>query len=231
MLSHFGRLAASGCVAAAMLAGCGGSDPSGSRLIGQAPPRASPQQNATFTPGHLYVAQGADIVSRIYRFPINAAGLPSTKPDGYLDLGFRYPSGIAIGPNGDLYASSSGDANACKDERRCFLEVFAPGASGHAKPLRVLYVPQQPEYIAVDQLGYLDVSTLQGQRGVTNVYAPNASGHDKPINEIAGDGVNALGASRGVVYIQTIALGIEGATELPGSGQPVYYSYGYNYSV
>jgi hypothetical protein len=219
------------CAAAAILAGCGGSELSGPRPD-QVLTQASAKQNSTFKPGHLYVAQGIDIVSRVYRFPINGAGLPSTKPDGHLDLGFRYPSGIAVGPNGDLYVSSSGDANACKNERKCFVEVFAPGASGHAKPLRVLYVPQQPEYIAVDQHGYLDVSTLQGQR-LTNVYQPNASGQDKPIDEIATAGVNALGASRGIVYFQvnSLGVGVEGVTELPGSGQPVYYSYGYNYSA
>lgn len=188
---------------------------------------------ATFTPRHLYVAQGEDIASKVYRFPLQPDGLPSKVPDGELTLGFRYPGGIAIGPEGDLYVSDSGTAYACRNQKKCFVEVFAPGASHRASPIRKLYVPQQPQYIAVDQRGYLDVSTLQHGGGVTNVYRPNASGNDQPINEITTSGVNAVGASRGIVYVQVISLGvgIEGVQERPGSRPPQYYTYGYNYSA
>ncbi|MGA8533457.1 MAG: hypothetical protein WB615_05060 [Candidatus Tumulicola sp.] len=179
---------------------------------------------ATFQPGHLYVAQGADIASKVYRFPLQANGLPSKTPDGELSLGFRYPSGIAIGPDGDLYVSSSGTANACRNEAKCFVEVFAPGASGKATPIRVLYVPDQPQYIAVDQRGYLDVSLLRSGVGLTNVYSPNASGNDQPINQISSDGVKALAARRGIVYIQTVTQGIDGVHEHARNHQPINFA-------
>ncbi|MGA7356296.1 MAG: hypothetical protein WBW76_12780 [Candidatus Cybelea sp.] len=217
----------------AILAACNGS---GSAITPITSVQAESTQSstpATFTPGHLYVAQGADIASKVYRFPLQSDGLPSKLPDGELTLGFRYPGGIAIGPDGDLYVSDSGTAYACRNERTCFVEVFAPGASHRAAPIRKLYVPQQPQYIAVDQRGYLDVSTLEHGGGVTNVYRPNASGNDQPINEITTRAVNALGASRGIAYIQLISLGvgIEAVQERPGSEQPEYYRYGYNYSA
>jgi hypothetical protein len=170
--------------------------------------------------GHLYLAQGADIVGRVYRYPLRADGFPSKNPDGVLNLPFRYPGGIAIGPDGDLYVSSSGTANGCKNESKCFVEVFAPGASGNAVPIRILYVPAQPQYIAVDQDGYLDVSVLRGP-GVY-VYAPGASGNDRPVKEIA-SGADALAASHGVAYIQT-SDAVVGVPE-HASGQPTTFLY------
>jgi hypothetical protein len=202
-----------------MFAGCNGNG------VSQfAPTPVNATAGVTFQPGHLYVAQGADIASKVYRFPLQANGLPSKTPDGELSLGFRYPSGIAIGPDGDLYVSSSGTANACKNEAKCFVEVFAPGASGKAAPIRVLYVPDQPQYIAVDERGYLDVSLLRGGGGFTNVYNPNASGNDQPINQIGSDGVNALAARRGIVYIQTIVQGTEGVHEHSPNHQPINFA-------
>jgi hypothetical protein len=215
-------LAATALVA---LAGCNGA-------AQFSPSHGSPatQPYAAFQFGHLYIAQGVDIASRVYRFALRADGLPATKPDGELSLDFRYPGSIAIGPDGDLYVSASGNANACKNERKCVVEIFAPGASGRAHPIRVLYVPQQPQYIAVDQRGYLDVSTLQGGGRVTNVYRPNASGHDEPVDQLTSDGVEALAANRGTVYIQTIAQGVEGVREHSSGHQPVYFTYGHNYA-
>ena len=101
---------------------------------------------SAFTPGHLYAAQGSDIASKVYRYPLGPNGLPSKVPDGELSLDFQYPGGIAVGPDGDLYVSSAGNGNACDHE--CFVAVFAPGASGRAKPIRVLDIPQGPVLIA-----------------------------------------------------------------------------------
>jgi hypothetical protein len=95
----------------------------------------------------------------------------------------------------------------------------------------VLYVPQQPFHVAVDQQGYLDVSTLQSGGNVTNVYAPNAQGHDRPINRISSDVVNALGASNGIAYIETLTQGVEGIAEHSKSPGPVYYEYPPGYYV
>ncbi len=82
----------------------------------------------------------------------------------------------------------------------------------HAKPVRVLYVPRKPLYIAVNQRGYLDVSTLRSGGNTTSIYVPNASGHDKPINRLSTGDVNALAASRGIVYIETLDEGVERVT-------------------
>jgi hypothetical protein len=188
-----------------------------------------------FTPGHLYVAQGLDIRTLVYRFPLNAKGLAATKPDGKLALHFPYPDAIgaiAVGdPDGDLYVSNSGTSPGCRNESKCYVEVFAPGALGSAKPIRKLYVPQQPLFIAVDQRGYLDVSVLEGGGNITLVYEPDASGQDKPISEIVHNTVEALAASRGVVYVQqdAVGVGVEAVREHSTDHQPIYYTYGDNY--
>lgn len=181
---------------------------------------------------HLYAAQGFYGASAVYRFPLKADGLPSKMPDGELKLNFPFPGSIAIGPDGDLYVSSSGGGSGCR-KKSCFVDVFAPGASGDAKPIRVLYVPQTPVFLAVDQRGYLDVSTHPGwQKPVTNVYRPGAKNDDAPIKETATPGLNALAARRGIVYIQTNAsgVGVEGVPEHSPKPPPVFYTYGYNYS-
>ncbi|HLY00880.1 MAG TPA: hypothetical protein VKR56_00125 [Candidatus Cybelea sp.] len=194
-------------------------------------PNAAPQRNAAFTSKHLYVAQGADIASIVYRYPLRADGLPAKKPDGELDLDFRWVGSIAIGPDGDLYVTETGTVNGCRNPRTCRVDVFAPGASGKARPVRVLYTTLQPLYVAVDQRGYLDVETFHGEGyEITNVYRPNAGGHEKPIAQISSDGVNALAASHGIAYIQTLTEGVEAANEDASGKQPSYFTYGSNYS-
>jgi hypothetical protein len=181
---------------------------------------------------HLYVAQGFYGASAVYRYRLHADGLPSKNPDGELKLDFPFPGSIAVGPDGDLYVSSAGTASGCQ-KKSCFVAAFAPDASNDAKPIRVLYVPQVPVYLAVDQRGYLDVSTHPGwQRPVTNVYSPGAKGNDAPINEIAAPGVNALSANRGIVYIQTnqLGTGVMGIGEYSSSRRAVFYTYGNDYS-
>jgi hypothetical protein len=188
--------------------------------------RALPAKSEpAFTPGHLYAAQGSDIASKVYRYPLGPDGLPSKTPDGELALDFLFVGGIAIGPEGNLYVSSSGNGNAC--DRKCFVAVFAPGASGRAKPIRVLYIPQGPVFIAVDQRGYLDVHSYKTGYDLTDVYAPNASGHDRPINEFKTEGVDALAASHGVVYIQTSETWVQSAAEHSTSHGVSYYRYPY----
>ncbi len=209
---------------AAVLAACN----SGGSSLAPTPPAASIANPArSFTPRHLYVAQADDIAPLVYRYPINAQGFPAKKPDGVLRLGFRYAGSIAIGPDGDLYVTKDGSQDDCRDLHKCEVDVYAPGASGRAKPVRRLYVPQKPLYVAVDQHGYLDVSTLATGGNTTNVYAPNASGHDKPLNQISGVGVNALAASHGIVYIETLDEGVEGLRERsPGGGNPIDFALG-----
>lgn len=200
-------LAALAIAGGAALAAC---NSGGSAL---APVSTTTQTNPAraFTPGHLYVAS-QEIV---YRYRLNADGFASTKPDGKLDL--DYPAaGIAIGPDGDLYVA--GD-----DE----VVIFKPGASAHAKPSRVLYVSEQPVWLAVDQRGYLDVNTYANASSATTyVYAPKASGHDAPINTILEDHVTALGASHGIVYIEA-ALAVYGVHERPAARNSSIFSINY----
>jgi hypothetical protein len=209
---------------AAALAACN----SGGSSLAPTPPAAAIANPArTFTPEHLYVAQADDIAPLVYRYPLDAEGFPAKKPDGVLHLGFRYVGSIAIGPDGELYVTKDGSQDDCRDRHKCEVDVFAPGASGRAKPVRVLDVPQKPLYVAVDQRGYLDVSTLKTGGNTTNVYAPNASGDDKPINQLSGVGVNALAASHGIVYIEALDGGVEGLRERsPGGGNPIDFALG-----
>ncbi|MBV8532153.1 MAG: hypothetical protein JO104_12630, partial [Candidatus Eremiobacteraeota bacterium] len=200
-------------------AGCAGDG----SFAGGSPPYLSTRNTVSLpaaqTVYHLYVAQGFYGASAVYRYRLRADGLPSKKPEGKLTLDFPFPGSIAVDREGELYVSSSGAGSGCR-KKSCFVDVFARGASNQAKPIRVLYVPQQPVFLAVDQRGYLDVSTHPGwQKPVTNVYAPGAKGNDRPINEITTWGVNALGASRGKLYIQTVPLGmgVEAVTERPST--------------
>ena len=222
------------CLAYVPAAACGSSPsvPGGPPFVMSTRPVAESPASRNFH--HLYAAQGFYGTSAVLRYPLRADGLPGKNPDGKLNLDFPFPGSIAIGPNdGDLYVSSSGGTNGC-EKKKCFVAVFAPGASDNAKPVRILYVPQTPVFLAVDQRGYLDVSTHPGwQRPVTNVYNPGAKGNDQSINQISTAGNNALGASHGIVYIQTLPLGmgIEAAGERSSTQQPVFYTYGYNFSA
>jgi len=179
----------------------------------------------TYTPGHLYVAQGSDIRSKVFRYPLGSNGLPSTKPDGALDLDFIFPGSIAIGPDGDLYVASAGSGNNCG--HRCFVDVFAPGASGRAKAIRRLYVSAGPLFIAVDTRGYLDVHSYKTGYDYTDVYLPNASGHDRPINQFMTPGVNWLTAWDGVVYIQTSEKSVESVGQRSNGQGAEEYQYPY----
>lgn len=176
--------------------------------------------------GHLYVPVGTARSGQVLRYRLNPNGLPERNPDGMpLLLDFN-PGGFAVGPDGSVYVSRESPKRMCG--RLCDVLVFAPGATGHAEPVRVLYFSQSPSWLAVDARGYLDVGvgTFDGG-GVTNVYAPDASGHDRPINVITQSGVTALAAdARGQVYVQSLISGVSAVREYPSGGQTVTFNDG-----
>jgi hypothetical protein len=117
---------------------------------------------------HLYV-----IVTTSTRFvaeyPIED-GIPQVRPDRTVE-GLEAPNALTVDSAGDLYVL---DLKTIKE--------FAPGATGHAKPIREIDVPSflNINTLAVDTSGYLYV----GQKGRVFVYTPHAHGHATPIAKI-----------------------------------------------
>lgn len=158
--TRFARLAA--CIAAAAIGAC--SPAGGGRAV---PPAGTTGllTSPNSATQHLYV-----IVTTSTRFvaeyPIEN-GIPASKPDRVV-RGFRAPNALTVDSAGDLYVL---DLKTIKE--------FAPGASGHARPIREIDVPSflNINTLAVDANGYLYV----GQSNRVNVYAPDAHGAATPI--------------------------------------------------
>jgi DNA-binding beta-propeller fold protein YncE len=120
---------------------------------------------------HLYVAD-----QHILRYPL-VDGKPSGVPDAEITTVIT-PTSIAVGPDGELYATQAGYPVS-------YVDVFAPRSRGKAKPLRVLNAPLYPQSVAVDANGYLYVAT-SGWSGLAyvDVFAPNAFGAAQPVQTI-----------------------------------------------
>jgi hypothetical protein len=76
--------------------------------------QAAPESVAQDAAGNIYVADINPVgYIDIYDGPVNGAASPSTtiSNNGVGASGLEYPYGIAIAPNGDLYASDSSDVN------------------------------------------------------------------------------------------------------------------------
>jgi hypothetical protein len=75
---------------------------------------------------------------------------------------------------GNLYVS---------DQDQHTVSVYAPGASGDAKPIRSLSLGNDtPQTLAVDPHGYLFVYDLNS--GTINAYKPGANGNESPVQQI-----------------------------------------------
>ncbi|MBV9700131.1 MAG: hypothetical protein JO078_08395 [Candidatus Eremiobacteraeota bacterium] len=144
---------------ATMMTAC--SQPSGKQDLPATPiPPASTQAAI----GHLYL-----IVTTSTRFvaeyPIKK-GIPQSTPDREV-TGFFAPNALTLDGAGNLYVL---------DYRT--IKEFAPGASGHARPIRTIHVPNFLNIgtLAVDANGYVYI----GQKGHVYVYAPGAHGRATP---------------------------------------------------
>jgi sugar lactone lactonase YvrE len=145
-------------------------------------------------PGHLYVSDFGS--SSILEFA-TAKGKPAGSPSNSI-TGLNGPISIAFDTAGNLYESDLGSGT---------IQVFAPGASGNATPLRTLNSPGGYA-IAVDANGYLYVDS-----GFSDVYvyAPGASGNAAPsfdINDLSSATSLAV-APNGDLYIAD--WGVNGA--------------------
>jgi hypothetical protein len=160
----------------------------------------------------LYVADaGADAVFG-YRL---ARGIPSTAPATTLLLAYA-PRQLAPAADGALYVEG-------KARRR--IDVYAPGASGHALPKRTIDLPYAPSAIATDVEGYLYVGA---PGGTVDAYAPNARNHAKPVGHVAlgfssaGIGSLALDAA-GRIFIGVASAGGDFVEEYANPrGSPVF---------
>ena len=114
---------------------------------------------------HLYVIVTTS-TKFVAEYPIQS-GIPQTKPDRVV-RGFFAPNALTVDGAGRLYVL---DVKGVK--------VFAPGATGHAQPIREIDVPSFLNFdtLAVDAHGYLYV----GESEHVVVYSPSAHGHAKPV--------------------------------------------------
>lgn len=130
---------------------------------------------------HLYVIDEYDSYTkiRIVGFPIDAAGVVGSIPDGQRVGASR----VAIGPDGDLYLVGGVGGNS--------IQVFPPGDLEATAPIRTLLIPKSfdsPVYaMALDPSGYLYVGVFDlnaVKEGHILVFAPGASGNAPPVREI-----------------------------------------------
>jgi sugar lactone lactonase YvrE len=208
-----GRYGLCSCVAAAMLAGCGGLPQSQGNVQ---PPPGVPGvmrqrlRGAAHCPC-LYVANRN--TSSVTVYPIGAAG--NAKPIQDIrgsKTGLRFPHDVAVDANGNIYAANTG-ANS--------VTVYAPGASGDAKPIQTIRGSStgltDPTGVAIDSVNgdiyVLDNRTDSYGDGRVVIYPPGANGNVKPIGTIEG-------ASTELVLPNCLAL--------DGSGN-IYVTNRYNY--
>lgn len=109
---------------------------------------------------HLYVAA----VNRVIRFALDKDGLPATTPDWQLNWqGFSEAFAVALDGAGYIYVTDA-------DSRK--IDIFAPGSSGNARPVRTISIPGTRWSIVVTTSGYIFVNWGGGYS--IRVYAPGA---------------------------------------------------------
>jgi hypothetical protein len=110
----------------------------------------------------------------IWRYPLQADGMPKPDADLTLDGGMQNACCLALDSGGHLFVSDQGTR---------IVNEFQRGANGDARPIRQLaFGSGYPDNLGVDQLGYLYVE--EGFQDAVEVFAPGAHGNDPPIHTI-----------------------------------------------
>lgn len=142
---------------------------------------ASNAQSVAFdSAGNMYVADLGGTI-RVYGANRTGAAAPIRQITG-----LSFVHGIAIDGSDRLYVANTGNKS---------IDVFAPGASGAATPLRRIVgantglASQGPGGIAVDRAGNTYVITYEGPAKV-DVFASGANGNVAPFATIAGANTN-----------------------------------------
>jgi len=122
---------------------------------------------------------------------INVAQYPSSTGSGY-------PAGLAVDGNGNIvFAVSNGEtSNGTVNEESDMIQVFTPGQSGNATPVRTISGPQsqltQISGLALDPAGniYVEMATFGTAANPTILEfsgGANGTGTATPINSISGN--------------------------------------------
>ena len=166
-------------------------------LLGSTLPRGFVGPRTAPVELHLYVADYMG--GAIYRFPIDKSGMPDPKPDIILNGSLKYPVGLAVNGQGNVFVT---------DETQTVSE-YAVGAHGDAAPIRELTASHAAYFLDVDKKGYLYVEN--GEFNNVAVFAPGARGNDLPLHSIANwnthsDSIDAIIVdSQGRLFISTLA--------------------------
>jgi hypothetical protein len=189
-ISGFGRYAL-GCVAVAMLAGCGGSQlPIGapgaapqSRAIAKHADRGFLGKSRTTSCPCLYVANSNDSVT-VYASGATGNAKPIEDIRGS-QTGLSHPHDVAVDGSGNVYVVNIAPTS---------ITVYAPGATGNAKPIETISGSNtglaSATGIAIDpDNGDIYVSNIAGGRsgrGSVTIYAPGSNGNVSPLGAIQG---------------------------------------------
>jgi hypothetical protein len=127
---------------------------------------------------HLYVLGGIGMQPAIFRYPLNADGLPAALADGLTMLGGtwcyqRCASGFAVDRDGRMHVSVVDGG---------VVETFNFDQSRPQFPVGTLNTGGSPDFLRFDEAGRLYVHDAD-KRSIS-VYAPGAQGNAKPISVV-----------------------------------------------
>jgi sugar lactone lactonase YvrE len=175
-ISDFGRYALSSCAVAAMLAGCGGSQPPGGAT--GAMPQAHLAQSTTKYDASaplLFVTNTTDNEVAVYD-----AAAKNPDPIAVITDGLEFPFGDCIDSDGTLYVTNAGF------NEEGYVSEYAAGKTKVTRVItKGIYLPA---YCAIDGAGDLWVTNLGPDIGITGHVTEYEKGSKKPSRTIT-DGV------------------------------------------